>query len=158
MHKIAPVISFPLLLLASASPLLSETSATTAHCDPRDFCSGVVGLNSPPSQYICGDHRLGPVVLQNHEILANSILGPMLTSYNPFVGSCPGAFLRKYGTSNGLRYPEKDGFELDPSGEPITKNITLVTGTIIDRFGTDRGYFVAPYGTPYEQRSLPPGN
>lgn len=30
--------------------------------------------------------------------------------------------------------------------------------TIVDRFGSDFGTFVAPAGSPYDQRALPPSN
>ncbi|KAG8410967.1 hypothetical protein J3459_016789 [Metarhizium acridum] len=160
MHAITPLISFSLIWLASARPFLPdriEAAATAVHCDAKDPCSGVPSRHTA-NPYICGDNRLGPKELQNKEILTNNVLGPMLTKYNPFPGSCPGVFLGIWGTDNGLRYPQKNGFQLDSNGEPIIKNITLAPGTVIDRFGTDRGYFVAPYGTPYEQRSLPPMN
>ncbi|MDR6671023.1 TNT domain-containing protein [Rhizobium sp. 1399] len=47
------------------------------------------------------------------------------------------------------------------SGLPMTvsrggpKNSTLATGTLIDRYGKTTGNFLAPVGTPFEQRSLP---
>ncbi|KFG78037.1 hypothetical protein MANI_006757 [Metarhizium anisopliae] len=160
MHAITPIISFSLLWLASARPFVPdarEAAAPAVQCDATDYCSGVPS-HAASGQYICGDNRLGPIDLQNREILTNSVLGFLLTNYTPFAGSCPGAFLSEYGADRGLKYPQKDGFQLDANGDPVMTNTTLAPGTLIDRFGADRGSFVAPYGTPYEQRSLPPMN
>ncbi|WP_137173558.1 glycohydrolase toxin TNT-related protein [Massilia sp. HP4] len=48
-------------------------------------------------------------------------------------------------------YPPNDGFH-----GPSTKG-TLVVGTKLDRFGEERGRFLAPNGASYEGRALPPG-
>jgi RHS repeat-associated protein len=48
-------------------------------------------------------------------------------------------------------YPPNRGFLLGPSTE------TLQPGTLMDRFGLERGTFVAPQGTPVPMRALPPG-
>ena len=48
--------------------------------------------------------------------------------------------------------------ELYPDGaltEPVKR--VLEPGVLLDRYGTPKGNFVAPKGTPYEMRSLPPG-
>ena len=50
------------------------------------------------------------------------------------------------------KWPENNGF----AGQP-TKT-TLQAGTKIDRYGNATGNFAAPDGTPYSQRSLPPGS
>jgi hypothetical protein len=48
-------------------------------------------------------------------------------------------------------YPPNRGF----AATPVTE--TLQPGTLIDRFGLERGTFVAPSGTPVPMRALPPG-
>jgi hypothetical protein len=48
-------------------------------------------------------------------------------------------------------YPPNRGF----AGTPVTE--TLQPGMVIDRFGLERGTFVAPRGTPVPMRALPPG-
>lgn len=35
------------------------------------------------------------------------------------------------------------------------ENVTLPTGTMIDRYGYPGGSFVSPLGVPFEQRALP---
>lgn len=52
---------------------------------------------------------------------------------------------------SGFRPPPNRGF-----GGPITKT-TLRPGALIDRYGGPEGYYAAPAGTPFAQRSLPPG-
>lgn len=50
-------------------------------------------------------------------------------------------------------YPEPGAAETPAAGP---KSIKLETGTLIDRFGPERGRLVFAGGTPFEQRSLPP--
>lgn len=51
-----------------------------------------------------------------------------------------------------IKWPSNSGFE----GTPVTK--TLKPGTVVDRYGGETGKFVSPQGTPYANRSLPPGS
>ncbi len=48
-------------------------------------------------------------------------------------------------------WPPNRGF----LGEPV--KITLQPGTRVDRYGSERGTFVASEGTPYKMRALPKG-
>ena len=48
-------------------------------------------------------------------------------------------------------YPPNDGFD----GAPVDKIIP--EGTILDRYGHNTGSFLAPKGTPFHKRALPPG-
>ena len=47
-------------------------------------------------------------------------------------------------------YPPKDGFLGDPH------EATLEPGMTVDRYGNEVGNFLAPEGTPFEHRALPP--
>lgn len=42
--------------------------------------------------------------------------------------------------------------------EPIKGNATLTVGRKLDRFGGPTGNFLAPLGSPYIERALPPNN
>ncbi|WP_241584887.1 TNT domain-containing protein [Rosenbergiella epipactidis] len=53
--------------------------------------------------------------------------------------------------SDGWNWPVKLGF----AEEPV--KATLSVGTRLDRYGEPSGSFLAPKGTPYEQRALAPG-
>ena len=48
-------------------------------------------------------------------------------------------------------YPPNDGFD----GKP--EKMSLEPGTLIDRYGSESGKYASPYGTPFEERSLPLG-
>lgn len=48
-------------------------------------------------------------------------------------------------------YPPNDGFHGAPTKE------TLAVGTKLDRYGGERGRFLAQNGASYEGRALPPG-
>ncbi|WP_437216590.1 glycohydrolase toxin TNT-related protein [Pectobacterium sp. LFLA-215] len=53
--------------------------------------------------------------------------------------------------NGGWDWPKNLGFE----GDPI--KTTIPVGTRLDRYGEPNGSFLAPKGTPYEQRALAPG-
>lgn len=56
------------------------------------------------------------------------------------------------GSDSRPAYPPNRGFE----GEPV--EMTLEPGTEIDRYGSQGGRYTSPAGTPYGERSLPPGS
>lgn len=53
--------------------------------------------------------------------------------------------------SGQINWPTNRGFVADPIPE------ILLPGTRVDRYGYNKGTFVAPEGTPYTERALPPG-
>lgn len=79
-------------------------------------------------------------------------------------GLCPRRFLEEYAEINmkdgkpeyRWRYPAKDGFQLDPWGNPITSPQVLPKGLKVDRFGSEKGRFISPASTPFTQRAIPP--
>lgn len=127
-------------------------------CGPS-FCAGTNTTND--SSYVCGDSRLGPAVLPACPPLTSFFSG---TNYSRFGGLCPGEFIAKWTQSapvDGVaffEYPFANGFANDTTGTPIRGRMTLVPGTKVDRFGSAFGTFVAPAGSPYDQRALPPSN
>lgn len=50
-----------------------------------------------------------------------------------------------------MNWPKNLGFD----GDPV--KATIPVGTRLDRYGEPNGSFLAPKGTPYEQRALAPG-
>ncbi|WP_338327541.1 hemagglutinin repeat-containing protein [Pectobacterium brasiliense] len=54
--------------------------------------------------------------------------------------------------NGGWDWPKNLGFEGDPA------KTTIPVGTRLDRYGDPDGSFLAPKGTPYEQRALAPGS
>ncbi|MFN3688928.1 glycohydrolase toxin TNT-related protein, partial [Salinarimonas sp.] len=51
-----------------------------------------------------------------------------------------------------ILWPPNNGF----AGTP--RQVELPVGTVIDRYGQESGRFLAPVGTPFEQRALPPSS
>ncbi|KAK1780164.1 hypothetical protein QBC45DRAFT_324263 [Copromyces sp. CBS 386.78] len=138
---------------------VNATSSTTCAHHPLSpsYCSGTAQNWTLATTYICGDSRLGPVVLPQFFLP----LDPILDIYDRFGGLCPGQFLEKWFNRTGggwWDYPPQNGFSVDDAGEIIAANLTLQVGTFLDRFGSEYGAFLAPAAAPYLQRSLPPSN
>jgi hypothetical protein len=103
-----------------------------------------------------GDIRLGPEVLARRGPVGRELIG-----YRRFGGLTSQSFLTRYwdpsaGGTGGWRYPPDDGFVVGPGGRPIEWTSSLPAGLRVDRFGSEYGAFLAPSGTPYARRSLPP--
>ena len=153
----------PLIAVAVALPqtqsrpptkaVLSESNANTPQCP--NYCSGTASNSSLAQTYVCGDARLGPLILPT-----GIELGDLVNTYKRFGNLCPGQFLAKWynSTAGSYIYPSQDGFQLNTNNSPIKGNITLPVGFQIDRFGSEFGTFTSPRGAPYMQRALPPSN
>jgi hypothetical protein len=115
--------------------------------------------------YFSGDPRLGPKYLPLHGPIAK-----MLAGYTRYGSSDPSTFLDCFWTTTpyaNWRYPIDNGFVV-VHGQPATRTVTLRPSTEIDLFGnpgnpTDPakskgGQFLAPAGTPYMDRAIPPTN
>ncbi|KAJ7830960.1 hypothetical protein B0H13DRAFT_2240589 [Mycena leptocephala] len=100
-------------------------------------CTGTINSNS--TKYICGDARLGPVILPKKAPFSHM-------------------FLRIWTSNGSYNYPghETQGFQLSTINVTIAGEETLVEGMLLDRFGGVHGMFLAPTYTPFAQRSLPP--
>jgi hypothetical protein len=61
-------------------------------------------------------------------------------------------FLSRFGTPESRNWPSNDGFPPGFSPQPAQ----LPEGTIIDRFGSEYGRYLAPDGTPFADRALAP--
>ncbi|MCH8493993.1 MAG: glycohydrolase toxin TNT-related protein, partial [Idiomarina sp.] len=51
-----------------------------------------------------------------------------------------------------IRWPPNDGFAAEP------ERVDLPPGTLLDRYGAEGGRFLAPAGTPFEARAMPPSS
>ena len=59
--------------------------------------------------------------------------------------------MKPYQNADGTwKYPDNQGFA------GASKDEILQPGTVLDRFGGEKGDFLSPAGTPYEGRALPP--
>jgi uncharacterized protein YukE len=76
----------------------------------------------------------------------------VMHGWDPLGGMSSDDFASNFGTPETRAWPGNDGF---PSGyDPQPAH--LPTGTLIDRFGSEYGRYLAPDGTPFADRALPP--
>jgi hypothetical protein len=143
--KVAVVTSATALFLfaiVSTSVAISQSNAT-ARTDPTR-CSTTY-LNDMPALGAQTLPQAGPiaVMLQGYRRLGDN------TSVS--------AFLVEFYAKGSWDYPEPEGF-LVVNGTPVEGKAELVPGERLDRFGTESGRFLAPIGTAYPERALPPAN
>ncbi|MFD4693641.1 TNT domain-containing protein [Streptomyces sp. NPDC058463] len=154
-----------LLLLVGMSPTAAhadtgDKARPGAHCPTHDRTRSVNGApGTPLERYYLNDWRLGPKVLPR-----TGAIGAMLRGYHRTGPTSAYWFLGCYWQTNpttgesGWWYPNNDGFVLDRAGKPVKKALTLRVGQLVDLFGSGRGTFLAPAGTPYAKRAIPPSN
>jgi hypothetical protein len=150
-----------------------QALASTGGSPPGTQCprGGVTPTSSfaPPSpeivRYLFGDPRLGPRYLPRY-----GQIGRMLAGYQRFGATRPSTFIDCFWTTApnaNWRYPKDNGFRI-VHGKPVERTVTLRRGQEIDLFGNPGnpadpaankgGQFLAPAGTPYEDRAIPPTN
>jgi hypothetical protein len=100
-----------------------------------------------------GDARLGPKRLPNAGPLRTVLAG-----YDRLAGMTAKGYLRTYydTVAKTWRYPPQGGYLLTPEGAPVKMQVTLSPGLRVDRFGSEFGGYLAPTGTPYGARGIPP--
>ncbi len=130
------------LVWAWGSPALSATATPPNQCSEENFN---------------GDARLGP-----RDLPTTGSVGLELTRYDRLAGLSPNDFIATYwdptafGGQGGWRYPPFNGFLVGPDGQPIEAPIPLRIGQQVDRYGSEFGAFLAPFGILYSQRAIPP--
>ncbi|MGV9271189.1 TNT domain-containing protein [Kitasatospora sp. NPDC003701] len=145
----------PLTGLAATGTAVAQSSAaqsSAARSVPIDECANVPPVRDPGAdRYLCSRPELGPVVLP-----ADPVLKPLLVDYDRLGGVTPARFLDWYRDWRGWLYPDHNGF-VDNGGNLDMTEVDLTAGKKLDRFGgNERGRFLAPGGTPFAQRALPP--
>ncbi|MEU9793282.1 TNT domain-containing protein [Streptomyces sparsogenes] len=113
--------------------------------------------NTPPppwQRYFQNDWRLGPAQLPR-----TGPIGRMLKGYERLDHMSSAEFLACYwdDDTSGWWYPSPDGWVLI-NGTPLHVTVTLQPGQKVDLFGSGFGHFLAPAGTPFAERALPPSN
>lgn len=163
LRYLAVLVSTLLVLLTSGAAASAELGATRAipigsqgpTCPTTDRDPG--STTPPPElqEYYLDDWRFGP-----EELPRRGPLGAMFEDYDRLGDYSPSEFLRCFWNDDtgGWWYPDRDGFALDDSGEPIMRPVELEAGQSLDLFGSGFGRFLAPAGTPYADRAIPPSN
>jgi hypothetical protein len=132
-----------------------------SNCSTDPVCADVVlepGVECD-SNFVCGDRRLGPVKLE----LKTAILRSIFNGYERFKSISPSAYLKRFWNYVKSRwdYPDHRGFAVtrkDGEDVPITAEVILPVGSQVDRFGSPRGSYLAPAGTPFGLRAIPMQN
>ncbi|MFB7714042.1 TNT domain-containing protein [Streptomyces sp. NPDC056105] len=147
----------------SHRPHLAAPAATLAEDSIRPHvCRGLVPDPIPyplRSYYFCNDWRLGPQKLPTRGLVAKT-----LHRYQRLGHLTATQFLNRWwdptaDTGQGdWRYPDADGYAKDPQGHPIAAVLTLHKDEYVDRFGNEAGRYLAPAGTKYGKRSIPPSS
>ncbi|WP_432920473.1 TNT domain-containing protein [Microbispora sp. CA-135349] len=138
----------------AATAPAGQGAATSAPAPLRATTGEICG---PP--YVKGDRLLGPVFLPREGLIAT-----ILDGYVRYGGLSPERFLERYYdyTTQFYRFPQDFGFAHSggfTNGRPLVRPVRLPLGYKVDRFGGEpTGAFLAPFGTPFSKRSLPPSN
>ncbi|WP_225832439.1 TNT domain-containing protein [Streptomyces sp. NK08204] len=157
------------LLLVGVSPAIAQAARAqnghgAASCPTRHRAVSTTTAPHPQLEaYHDGDWRLGPQVLPR-----TGPIGRMLRGYHPHDNTSRYWFLGCYWQTNpqkepaeqvgGWWFPDHHGFLLR-DGRPVEHALTLRPGQRIDLFGRgNSGNFLAPEGTPYAERAIPPSN
>ncbi|MFF1906179.1 TNT domain-containing protein [Kitasatospora sp. NPDC058218] len=143
-------VVLPLTGLAATGTAVAQSSSSQrvpiAECDnvPKVFDAGA-------EKYLCTRVELGPAVLPTDPVVKR-----LLVDYDRLGGVTPARFLDWYRDWRGWKYPDHMGFT-DNGGDLDMTEQLLQPGKKLDRFGGNaRGRFLAPGGTPFPQRALPP--
>jgi len=134
--------------------LLGGTGVTAAAASPAP---GQPPLSTCSAALFDGDRRLGPAVLPVH-----GEVGRELGGYERTGDLTVQQFIATYWdpTANGglgaFRFPPDNGYVIGPDGQPEVSQVQLHPGESIDRFGSELRSFLAPEGSSYAPRSIPP--
>ncbi|WP_028799261.1 TNT domain-containing protein [Streptomyces sp. 142MFCol3.1] len=152
------------LLLIGSTPatVQAETARTSRGGDcPVHNRVRVPTVTAPTVKqvYYHGDWRLGP-----KDLPKTGQIGKILRGYDPLGGKPQSTFFQCYWQVNpetresGWWYPSNSGFVIR-SQQAVERRVTLRAGTLVDLFGRgDPGHFLAPAGTPFGERAIPPNN
>ncbi|MEU4565953.1 glycohydrolase toxin TNT-related protein [Micromonospora sp. NPDC023956] len=116
---------------------------------------GTPPVAPPTTTYYGGNPLLGP----SRAPTADPV-GPLLAGYQRFGALARQDFLDQYANAaqDAYVYPPAGGFVVAPDGRPVKVAQTLLPGYRLDRFGFPGGGYLAPLGTPFGSRALPPSN
>ncbi|OAA70294.1 hypothetical protein ISF_02268 [Cordyceps fumosorosea ARSEF 2679] len=141
-------------------PYLAGAAAINGRADATGPCSckgATPGTDADAAAtYLCADARLGP-----KQLPTKLPLGRLVSGYNRLGRDdvTVEQFLANWtGPDGKYKYPPQNGFTLDDNGNAINGTMQLEVGTLIDRFGSERGQYVTAASAPYSQRSLPPSS
>jgi len=140
-----------LLALAAATALViggAGAASASAAVHPAD-----TPLNECSAAYFDGNSLLGPEQLPLFGQVGRQLIGYQRTGFES-----PASFLAEYRNASGWIYPPDNGYVTTPDGNPIEWRQELFRGQDVDRYGSVYGSFLAPAGTLYSERAIPPSS
>jgi len=141
-----------LLSLAAGAVLVFGGAGAAGAATPSGSTPSVPAtpLDQCSTAYYEGNQLLGPARLPVFGAVAAQVVGYQRTGLDS-----PAQFLAEYRNSAGWIYPPDNGYVV-VGDIPLEWTETLLPGEDIDRYGGVYGSFLAPAGTPYAERSIPP--
>ncbi|HEL0507430.1 TPA: glycohydrolase toxin TNT-related protein, partial [Streptococcus equi subsp. zooepidemicus] len=108
--------------------------------------------------YLRREYRLKGRYFAERTTISNGKIGYLSSDY--FEGQQIPVRSRAFVDEVGhIKWPNVDGFMVDNLGNPITEQVTLKAGQIIDRYGSSSGRFTSPIENgvtlPFNKRGLP---
>ncbi|SQG16747.1 membrane protein [Streptococcus equi subsp. zooepidemicus] len=109
-------------------------------------------------QYLRREYQLKGRYFAERTTISNGKIGYLSSDY--FEGKQIPVRSRAFVDEAGhIKWPNADGFMVDNLGNPITEQVTLKAGQIIDRYGSSSGRFTSPIENgvtlPFNKRGLP---
>lgn len=146
-------LALVLALAAALLPAWGATAATAESSKDRPAQSAASNRTTCSTAAYHGDKRLGPKRLPTRGVVAK-----LLRGWERLAGMSSRRYLQTYydDAAKSWRYPPQGGYALTPLGVPIISQVTLIQGQLVDRFGSEGGSYLAPDGTPYAARGIPP--
>jgi hypothetical protein len=145
-----------LSLAASAALVLGGAAAATAATGSGSTAPAATSPSTPLDQcsatFYDGNSLLGPNRLPVFGAVAAQVIGYQRTGLES-----PAQFLAEYHNASGWIYPPDNGYVV-VGDVPLEWTETLLPGEDIDRYGSVYGSFLAPAGTPYSERAIPPSS
>lgn len=139
-----------LLMLAAAAAITLGWPGAAAAAQATSASAADTSPYACSAAYFDGNSLLGPQDLP--------VLGPVgrqLPGYQRTGYQAPDAFLARFRNASGWIYPPDNGYVI-VAGKPVEWTSSLNPGQDIDRYGSAYGSFLAPAGTRYAERSIPP--
>ncbi|GAA0597291.1 hypothetical protein GCM10010174_10870 [Kutzneria viridogrisea] len=135
---------------------------------PEQHVDFAPGLRFPPHDHpdsglITDERAPGPVVLPEPKSAQDAEVQALAVDHDPLGGEHERDWERRFlvregGESQDTEYSWPPGELFPEGGCDAGEAVILEPGTVIDRFGDAEGRVFAPEGTPFAQRSLPPGH
>ncbi|UMB68202.1 glycohydrolase toxin TNT-related protein [Mycobacterium paraterrae] len=143
------------LVFGPAAPFVDAVGEVKSFADNPSYYLGeraADGALSAPAMMFGGTGAAVEAGLPAQVVTEGGAPLAVMRGWDPLGGMSWDDFATHFGTPETRAWPGNDGF---PAGYEL-QPAHLPEGTIIDRFGSEYGRYLAPDGTPFADRALPP--